>query len=59
MKTWGIGGIAPLFFTSTLYLVSGDLHTPSALPPDERTTGVHWVGGWVGPRIDLDVVEKR
>jgi hypothetical protein len=30
-------------------------------PPSrrERATGTHWIGGWVGPRTGLDVVEKR
>jgi hypothetical protein len=22
--------------------------------PGERTTGTHWIGGWVGPRAGLD-----
>jgi hypothetical protein len=28
-------------------------------PPRERAPGTHWIGGWVGPRTSLDVVEKR
>jgi hypothetical protein len=24
------------------------------LPPEERTPGTHWTGGWVGPRAGLD-----
>jgi hypothetical protein len=39
--------------------VSGQLHAPAALPPGERATGTHWIGGWVGPRAGLDAVEKR
>jgi hypothetical protein len=35
-------------------VVSGQLHAPDALPPGERATGTHWIGGWVGPRNDLD-----
>jgi hypothetical protein len=27
--------------------------------PGERAPGTHWIGGWVGPRTGLDVVEKR
>jgi hypothetical protein len=34
--------------------VSGQLHVPAALPPVP-----HWIGGWVGPRVGLDAVEKR
>jgi hypothetical protein len=34
--------------------VSGQIQAPTALPP-----GTHWIGGWVGPRVGLDAVEKR
>jgi hypothetical protein len=34
--------------------MSGQLHAPAALPP-----GIHWIGGWMGPRTGLDDVEKR
>jgi hypothetical protein len=34
-------------------VVSGQLHTPSDLPP-ERGIGTHWMGGWVGLRAGLD-----
>jgi hypothetical protein len=27
--------------------------------PGERTSGTHWIGGWVDPRAGLDDVEKR
>jgi hypothetical protein len=39
--------------------VSGKLHALAALPPRERALGTHWIGGWVGPRVGLDAVEKR
>jgi hypothetical protein len=39
--------------------VSGQLHTPAALPPGERGPRTNWIGGWVGPRADLDAVAKR
>jgi hypothetical protein len=39
--------------------VSGQLHAPAALPPGERVSGTHWIGGWVGPRAVLDAVVKR
>ena len=38
--------------------VGGQRHAPSALPPDERY-GVHCTGSWIGPREDLEVLEKR
>jgi hypothetical protein len=39
--------------------VSGQLHASTALPPGDRAPGTHWIGGWVGPRVDLGAVEKR
>jgi hypothetical protein len=39
--------------------MSGQLHTLAALPPGERAPGTHWIGGSVGLRDGLDVVEKR
>jgi hypothetical protein len=32
---------------------------PSHFPPRERAPGIHWIGGWVGPRAVLDAVVKR
>jgi hypothetical protein len=32
---------------------------PDRLTPGERAPGTHWIGGWVGPRTGLDIVEKR
>jgi hypothetical protein len=29
------------------------------LPPGETALSNHWIGGWVGPRADLDFMEKR
>jgi hypothetical protein len=39
--------------------VSGQLLAPAAFLSGERATGTHWIGGWVGPRVGLDAVEKR
>jgi hypothetical protein len=39
--------------------VSGQLHTPAALPPEERASGTLWIGGGVDPRAGLDDLEKR
>ena len=33
--------------------MGGQRHTPAALPPGKRF-GTHCIGGWVGPRADLD-----
>jgi hypothetical protein len=35
--------------------VSGHLH----IHPEESALDIHWRGGWVGPRADLDVIKKR
>jgi hypothetical protein len=39
--------------------VSGQLQAPASLPPRERASGTHWMGGWVGPRAVLVAVVKR
>jgi hypothetical protein len=31
----------------------------SASRPCRFAPGTHWIGGWVGPRVGLDDVEKR
>jgi hypothetical protein len=41
-------------FNLALDGVSGQRHAPAALYPQERTTGTHWIGGWVGLRAGLD-----
>jgi hypothetical protein len=38
--------------------VSGQLHAPAALPPGEEDAGTQQIGGWLGPRADLDEMEK-
>jgi hypothetical protein len=40
-------------------MVSGQLHAPVALPPEERGPGTHWIWSCVGPRVNWDDVEKR
>jgi hypothetical protein len=39
--------------------VSGLRHAPAALYPGKRTHGIHWTGGWVGPRAGLDAETRR
>jgi hypothetical protein len=31
----------------------------SASRPERKTPGTHWIGGWVGPRTGMDVVEEK
>jgi hypothetical protein len=55
MKAYGgVDVYVHIFFTSAL--VGGEW---SALSPCSFTPGTHWIGGWVGPRADLDYTEKR
>jgi hypothetical protein len=39
--------------------MSGQLHSPVALPPGEKPPGIHWIGGWVGPITGLGDLERR
>jgi len=39
--------------------LSSQLHAPPALSLGERTTSMHWIGGWKGHRASLDPVAKR
>jgi hypothetical protein len=56
---WGSGGIVPLILNfGTRWRVSGQLHPPAALLQG-RDPGIHWMGGWVGPRAGLDAVVKK
>jgi hypothetical protein len=38
--------------------VSGKLQGPAALPLGKEPPATHWIGGWVGPRADLNAVMK-
>jgi hypothetical protein len=38
--------------------VSGQYHTLAALSPETKFR-YHCIGGWVGPRAKLDILEKR
>jgi hypothetical protein len=38
--------------------MDGQLHIPAALT-SVRALGIHYTGGWVGPRIGLDTVKKK
>jgi hypothetical protein len=55
----GSGDITPPFLTSVLVEVSRQLQVPAALLPGEGAPGTHWIGGWVGPRADLNAMDKR
>jgi hypothetical protein len=50
---WWSAGIAPRIPWPQHYIyVSGQLHAQG------RDPGIHWTGGWVGPRAGVDMVVK-
>jgi hypothetical protein len=59
MKTWGIGGIAPSLLTSTLDKIEWSALSPRRFNPEEFVPATHWTGELVGPKLGLDIVEKR
>jgi hypothetical protein len=60
MKTYG-GEDVHIHIFLTLALAGGECSAscPGRFTPEERTPGIHWIGGWVGPRTGLDDVENR
>jgi hypothetical protein len=42
------------FLTSAIRGVNGQHYALAALYPRESTSGIHWIGGWVGVRTGLD-----
>jgi hypothetical protein len=53
MKTWGKGGITPPFLNSALYSGEWSASRYYYFNPGESVPGIHWIGGWVGPRAGL------
>jgi hypothetical protein len=53
------GGITPIFFTSELDGLEWSAPSPCLITPGKRAPGTHRIGGWLGPRAGLDVMEKR
>jgi len=47
------------FLTSALDEGEGSISCPGRFTPGERAFGTHRIGGWVGPRADLDAMGKR
>jgi hypothetical protein len=48
-----------IFLTSALVGGEWSASRPCRFTPWERSHCIHWIGVWVGPRADLDYVEKR
>jgi hypothetical protein len=55
---WGSGGIAPPFLTSALDEGEWSASRPWRSTPGERAPCTHWTGGWVCPKVGLDVLNK-
>jgi len=56
---WGSGGIAPRILTSVLDGCEWSPSRSGRFTPRERARFTHCIGGWVGPRVGLDAVEKE
>jgi hypothetical protein len=48
-----------IFLTSALIGGEWSNSRPGRFTPGERTSGTHWIGGWVDLRAGLDDLEKR
>jgi hypothetical protein len=61
MKAYcGGEGITPHILTSALDGVEWSSSHPCRFTTRERApAGIHWIGGWVGPRTGLDTVVKK
>jgi hypothetical protein len=55
----GNGCIDPYFLELGTSAGEWSTSRPGSFTPGERAPGIHWIGGWVGPRAGLDDVEKR
>ena len=61
--TWRHSAVAEVSFHSLLNsaLHKGDWSASrsGSFIPGERVRGTHWIGGWMGPRASLDILEER
>jgi hypothetical protein len=59
MTTYGgVDVLTHVFLTSALVGGERIASRSGSFLPRERIPGIHWIGGWVGPRISLDDTEK-
>jgi hypothetical protein len=58
MKTYGNGGIAPPFLTSSLN-ACGQFHVSVAFTAGKTAPSTHYIESWMGPRSSLGLTEKR
>jgi hypothetical protein len=60
MRTYGgVDVWSRIFLTSALVGGEWSASRPGCFIPGERAPGTHWIGGWGGPRVSLDDLEKR
>jgi hypothetical protein len=60
MKTYeGVDVYIHIFLTSALVRFEWSASRFFRFTHGEKAPGTHWIGGWVGPRADLDDEEKR
>jgi hypothetical protein len=50
--------IQALAFSTVIVGGECSASSPGRFTPEERVTGTHWIGGWLGPRAGLDETEK-
>jgi hypothetical protein len=48
-----------VFLTSALVGGEWSVSRPDRFTPEERVPGIHYTGGWVGPRTGLDNVVRK
>jgi hypothetical protein len=60
MKAYGGVDVYIHIFLTLALVCEWLLHTPATLPlQKERAPSTYWIGGWMGPRTDLDNMEKN
>jgi hypothetical protein len=58
-RRMGSGGIAPPFLNSAIVGAEWSASRPDRFIAGERTPGTYWIGGWMGPRADLDAAKRK
>jgi hypothetical protein len=60
MNTYGgVDIYIHVFLTSPLLGSEWSASRPGRFAPRGEVSSIHWIEGWVGPRTDLDGVERR